>query len=418
MEYQIRQSVQQFLVIGVSHKTCPVGSREKFHLAEDEKEQLILEAKKQGVGSLIPVSTCNRTEVYAYSEDIDLITYLFKKYSRASLEEIISHCYMFKGQTAIKHIFSVACGLDSQILGELEISGQLKQAFQEAYDLGMVNTFSDRLIQHVNKASKKIKTKTNLSKGAASTSRAAVQFLRKHVENLRESSVLLYGVGEIGKNTCDNLLKYIKPQQLTVINRTREKAEQFARAYECHFGYHENLSDHVHNSDVIIVATGAPNPTVTQEELTNTGRLRNAIVMDLSVPRNVDSNVAGKVNKLISIDELEEQNAAVLKTRQESVPKATEIIEKQMDEFYNWLKISCLSPVFSGFQEYLQSVKQKEVNRYKDMIPVNDMDHIEEITDNIINKISRQCISYLRENNSNNHTPAEVITSMFSLQNK
>ncbi|MFW5944469.1 MAG: glutamyl-tRNA reductase [Bacteroidota bacterium] len=419
MEQQIRQSLQQFIVIGVSHKTCPVDVREKFHFSEEVKNKIIQEGKASGVSSIIPVSTCNRTEIYAFAENSELITYLFRKYSQASFEEFISYCYFQKGHTAIKHVFRVATGMDSQILGELEIAGQLKQAFKNSYDSDMVNTFTERLIQYVNQASKKIKTQTSLSRGAASISRAAVQYIRDHANNLGNSRVILFGVGEIGRNTCDNLLKHIQPEQLTVVNRTPERAKEFAGEYNCNYDELENLKKQVEDSEIIIVATGATKPTLTAEPFSDIHQNSPKIVLDLSVPRNVSSSVEdlAAIN-LITIDALQEQNESVLKIRNESIPKADEIIDKQIEEFYSWLKINYLSPVFSSFQDYLSSVKQREMHRYKDKIPEHQMDHVEELTDSIINKISRQCINYLRNNNSKHHTPAEVITSMFRLHKK
>ena len=419
MEQQTRQSIQQFLVIGISHQTCPVNIREKFHLTEESQKQMLREGHTHGVSTIIPVSTCNRTEIYAHTRNSELITYLFRKHSRASMEEFISHCYIYKGHGAIKHLFKVACGLDSQIVGELEISGQLKGAFQKAYESGMVNTFTERLIQYVNQSSKEIKTKTALSSGAASVSRAAVQYLRNRVENLQANRVLMLGAGEIGRNTCDNLLKYVSSKQVTVINRTLQRAKTFAATYQCQYDHYENRHRYIKESDVIIVATGANHSTITPEDFESTGDRKHTIILDLSVPRNVSSSLTLYHSiDLVTTDKLQEQNEEVLKTREESVPKAMEIIEYHMELFFNWLNTNSLSPVFSGFQYYLNSIKQKEMEKYKNKITKNQMDHAEEIADRIINKITGQCISYLKNNNASRHTPAEVISYMFRLHQK
>jgi glutamyl-tRNA reductase len=288
------------------------------------------------------------------------------------MEEFISHCYIYKGHGAIKHLFKVACGLDSQILGELEISGQLKGAFQKAYENEMVNTFTERLIQYVNHSSKEIKTKTALNSGTASVSRAAVQYLRNRVENLPANRVLMLGAGEIGRNTCDNLLKYVRSEQVTVINRTLQRAKTFAATYQCQYDHYENRHRYIKESDVIIVATGARHSALTPEDFESAGDRKHTFILDLSVPRNVSSSLTRHPGiDLTTTDKLQEQNEEVLKTREESVPKALEIIEYHIKLFFNWLNTNSLSPVFSGFQYYLNFIKQKEMEKYMNKITKN-----------------------------------------------
>jgi glutamyl-tRNA reductase len=271
----------------------------------------------------------------------------------------------------------------------------------------------------VNQSSKEIKTKTALSSGAASVSRAAVQYLRNRVENLPANRILMLGAGEIGRNTCDNLLKYVRSEQITVINRTLQRAKTFAATYQCQYDHYENRYRYIKDSDVIIVATGANHSTITPEDFESAGDRKHTIILDLSVPRNVSSSLTRYPSiDLVTTDKLQEQNEEVLKTREESVPKAMEIIEDHMELFFNWLNTNSLSPVFSGFQYYLNSIKQKEMEKYKNKITKNQMDHAEEIADRIINKITGQCISYLKNNNASRHTPAEVISYMFRLHQK
>ena len=177
---------------------------------------------------MLVISTCNRTELYAYADHPFQLIQLLCEYSKGSVDDFQKVGYVNKGKEAVQHLFEVGTGLNSQILGDFEIIGQMKQAFALSRDKGLANAFLERLMNSVINASKRIKNETVLSSGAASVSFTAVQYIMQNVAEVSQKNILLFGVGKIGRNTCENLIKHTQNKHITLINRTREKAEQVA----------------------------------------------------------------------------------------------------------------------------------------------------------------------------------------------
>ena len=186
------------------------------------------QAKEEGIESLIITSTCNRTEIYGFAEHPFQLIKLICEHSQGTAEDFQKVGFVYKSQEAVNHLFRVGTGLDSQILGDFEIISQLKSSFTESKSFGLINTFTDRLINAVIQASKKIKNETEISTGATSVSFASVQYIIRNVENIGSKNILLFGTGKIGRNTCENLVKHTKNEHITLINRTKQKAEKLA----------------------------------------------------------------------------------------------------------------------------------------------------------------------------------------------
>jgi len=217
-----------FYAIGLSYKKADADIRGKFSLDENAKQLLLHQAKQDGIEALLVTSTCNRTELYGFAEHPYQLIKLLCANTTGTVEEFEKVAYVFKNKEAISFLFQVGTGLDSQILGDFEIISQLKNSFIRSKALEMTNPFLERLINSVIQASKRIKTETEISSGATSVSFASVQYIMKNVENVSEKNILLFGTGKIGRNTCENLIKHTKNNQITLINRTKDKAEKIA----------------------------------------------------------------------------------------------------------------------------------------------------------------------------------------------
>jgi len=173
--------------------------------------------------------------------------------------------YVYKNNDAISHLFRVGTGLDSQILGDFEIISQLRQSFNRSKKFNIANPFLERLCNSVIQASKRIKNDTEISSGATSVAFASVQYIFKTIPDISEKNILLFGTGKIGRNTCENLIKHTKNSQITLINRTRDKAQRIAGKFDLVVKDYGDLQTEIRNSDVLIVATGAQSPTISKE---------------------------------------------------------------------------------------------------------------------------------------------------------
>lgn len=412
MSLQIRENLQKLFVLGISYRKTALDVRGMFSLSSEDQENLLKEAKEHQIEGMVIISTCNRTEIYAHSSEIEIITDLFLKYCKGNRNDLNYNGYTLHGNECIRHLYKVTAGLDSQIIGDFQIVGQVKNAYQQSEQMGIVNSFMNRLFSFVFQASKKIKNDTDISKGAASVSHAAVQYIKDKVSTLETCNFLLYGTGDIGKDTCGNLLKHMNNRSLTLVNRTIEKAESLANKYNIQFQPIEKLNQEVDKAEVIIVATGASKPTLTLDHFKGVESCK--LVLDLSVPRNVDTAIDDLENVLvITVDELSKHISAAIDQRKACIPEAEKIIQASIGEFYGWLEVKYLSPVIVALKENLQSVQRKELDYHKNKLSEDELKKVEHITNNIVNKIARACINHLKDHHKKQSSPMETLNMIF-----
>ena len=228
---QGNQQNDTFTVIGVSYKKTETETRGLYSLCIDSQKKLIHHLQNIGGDNILVISTCNRTEIYCKNLEPDILLGALASISGGPLDTLKEIAFLKKGRSAVKHLFSVGCGLDSQIIGDFEIIGQIKKAFALSMEYNSSKAFLDRLVSLVIKASKRIKSETNLSTGATSVSFSGVQYIREHVEDLGSKKILLFGLGKMGRNTCENLVKHSKHNSITLINRSAEKAQNLSEKY-------------------------------------------------------------------------------------------------------------------------------------------------------------------------------------------
>ncbi|MCJ7759011.1 MAG: saccharopine dehydrogenase NADP-binding domain-containing protein, partial [Gillisia sp.] len=251
---------KHFYTIGLSYKKAEATVRGHFSLTEEGKINLLEKAKNDGIDGIIVTSTCNRTEIYGFAQHPFQLIKLLCEFTKGTVEEFEKVAYVYKNNAAISHMFSVGSGLDSQILGDFEIICQLKKAFVLSKKVGVANPFLERLINSVIRSSKRIKNETQISSGATSVSFASVQYILKEVANISNKNILLFGTGKIGRNTCENLVKHTKNNNITLINRTKDKAEKIAGKFDLIVKDYADLQSELLEADVLVVATGAQNP--------------------------------------------------------------------------------------------------------------------------------------------------------------
>lgn len=403
-----------FYAVGLSYKKADAEIRGQFSLDTIAKTKVLEQAKQEGIESLIVTSTCNRTEIYGFAEHPFQLIKLICENSNGTVEAFQKVGFVYKSQEAVNHMFRVATGLDSQILGDFEIISQIKSSFNESKSLGLINTFLDRLINAVIQASKKIKNETDISTGATSVSFASVQYIIKNVENIGNKNILLFGTGKIGRNTCENLVKHTKNEHITLINRTKDKAEKLAGKLNLIVKDYSELHLELQKADVVVVATGAQNPTIDKAILNLKKPL---LILDLSIPKNVHENVKDlKEVTLIHMDHLAQMTDETLEKRKTHIPAAEAIIEEIKEEFLNWTKARKFAPTIHALKEKLNSIKEGELNFQRKKISNFDEEQAELISNRIIQKITNHFANHLKDDNTMVDESIEWIEKIFQIE--
>lgn len=404
-----------FFAIGINYKKADTTLRSKFSLSEFNVDQLLAEAKSKHINVFV-LSTCNRTEIFGNcSYSTDLIQ-LLCKYSSGSELEFLTSSYILEGDDAVNHLFRLGTGLESQILGDFEIIGQLKRAFNFAKDRNVTNAYLERMMNDVIRTSKEVKNTTDFSTKAASVAYAAVQWIRQSYldnskyKNKKNISITLLGTGEIGKITCANLVKHFPNNCITLVNRTKETAEQISTKFQVELASFDSLPEVIKHTDVLIVATNAPMPTVTNK-LVGDNKLA---IIDLSIPSNADVNLAHV--ELITLDDLTSVVDEALAARKLEVPKVEAIVGKRIDEFEEWCQSRKHHDSIKAFKNMLKDIQREELAFHAKKIEGANLEHAEIISDNIIQKVTKQFVIHLKNSDNNSHESVKIMNEIFKLE--
>jgi len=411
---EVSNNKKHFYALGVSYKNADLRTRGDFSLGLEQRDALILDAKKEGIKEILVNSTCNRTELYAHVTDPSQLINLLCKHSHGTSAVFDEIGYSLKNSAAIHHIFKVGTGLDSQILGDFEIIGQMKQSFYRSKKLGMIQSFMERLVNAVIQASKRIKTETKISSGATSVAFASVQYIINTIEKISEKNILLFGAGKIGRNTCENLIKHTENDHIVLINRTHEKAKNIAGKFNVLVKEYGDLPTEIRKTDVLIVSTGAQQPTVSKDIIHKDSPL---LILDLSIPSNVNPNVKELEHvTLINLDTLSQITNKTLEDRRKYIPQAESILEEVKVEFMEWLDHRQYAPALRALKAKLtqQQISEIKTQEKKEVLCVFNS-ATATISEQMIQKITGQVANYLKENPSKADSTLNVIKEVFQL---
>ena len=414
MQLKNNESNLSFCVVGISYKKADAKLRGYFSLSPNKKANLLKQAKASGIEALLATSTCNRTEVYGTVQDPKELVHFLCKNTKGSLKTFANIGYILKDSDAIEHMFRVGAGLDSQILGDFEIISQLKISAKISRKYGLMDAFLDRLVNSVLQASKRIKNETELSSGATSISFASVQYILSNVKKVKSKNILLFGTGKFGRNTCENLVKHTKNEHITLINRTRESADKLAGKFKLEVKNYSQLQEEIAKADILIVATGAQNPTIDKELILQQKEL---LILDLSIPKNVNENVKSLSNvKLIHLDELSNITDKTLKKRKKYVPVAEAIINEIKEEFEAWVEYRIFAPTIKALKEKLSVFAEAEINNQRKKNAGFNYDQADIISSNIVQKITNHFAHHLKEDSVSSKESLALIHKIFQLE--
>lgn len=353
----MKMDILKFCVAGINYKKADAELRSLFAIGNQQYASILSNAASFALNEVFVLSTCNRTEIYGFTENADDLINLLCLETPGDVNTFTRSAYIKKGIEAIEHIFSVGAGLDSQILGDYEIVGQLKTAAKFSKQHGCIGAHFERLINTVLQCSKLIKKNTQLSGGTVSVSFAAIQYIKNYISEISDKKILLLGTGKIGSSTCKNLVDYLGTKNITLINRSPEKAFELARELELKTADISNLENEIDASDIILVATNAEKPVILASHI-KPGQSK--LIIDLSIPFNVEESVKHLRNvQLVNVDELSKLKDETLRLREAEVPKAKGIIAESITEFTEWYNMRRHVPMLKDLKS-----KLKELHSY------------------------------------------------------
>jgi len=374
-----------FRVVGINYKKSDASVRGVFAVNQEQYDRLLATAGDFGVSDFFILSTCNRTEIYGFADsDSQFINFLCSV-SAGDAATFSDMSYGKSGMEAIHHLYQVGAGLDSQILGDYEILGQIKNAVKHAKAAGHIGPFMERIINSVLQASKAIKTHTSLSGGTVSVSFAAIQYIKeylKDVQDINQKKIVLIGTGKIGRVTCRNLVDYLGTHNITLINRTNATAQALADELGLRSAPLSSLGAELEDATVVLVSTNATSPVILASHLQNAGE---KLVIDISVPCNVaaDAQTLPGIT-FVDVDMLSRIKDETLQKRSAEVPRALAIIEEHVGEFMDWCAMRRHVPV-------LKEVKSKLLGMPMDttMFPADQpSEQYEEKVQKVINNLA------------------------------
>jgi glutamyl-tRNA reductase len=414
------------IVAGLSHKTSPLAIREKLSFSEQDLRSSLQEIKSLShVCEGIILSTCNRVEILFSAldeqEGVKEIKQFLARHHNVSSHEIERYLYFFEGKEAIRHVFRVASSLDSMVLGEPQILGQLKDAYRSAVESEATGSLINRFLHKAFSVAKRVRTETNIASSAVSVSFAAVELARKIFDNLEERKVLLIGAGETGELVTRHLISN-GVQEVWVTNRTLERALSLARDFGCSAIAFDEIPDRILHTDIIISATSATDYIISHDHIVNALRLRKNLplfMIDISVPRNLDPKINDLPNAyLYNIDDLEGIVESNKRKREKEAKKAEEIIDDEKEQFYRWMQQQEATPAIVRLREKVEHIRRQELektcSRWRGL-EQEEKERLEALTSAIVNKILHDPIAYLKKEGSTNSLSVDKFRKVFNL---
>jgi glutamyl-tRNA reductase len=387
----------RLFAVGLSHRTAPVELRESVDFARAGLEPALSAFAAHGIGpEVVVLSTCNRAEIYALAEsdaDGDRIGRFFGDYHQLDHQRVAEHLFVHRGAEAARHLFRVAAGLDSLVVGEPQILGQVKAAFTMAQGLRFTGAVTNRLFHAAFTVGKRVRSETGLGEGAVSVSYAAIALAKKIFGDLKGLSVLILGAGEMAKLTGIHLQAQ-QVRQVTIASRTLSTAEGLARQLQGRAVPWSQLDAALGAADIVITATGATEPVLTRarvEEVMRPRRSRPLFVIDIALPRDVEATV-GDLDQvfLYNIDDLQAIVQENLARRSAELAKAASIVDEEVGRFAAWMQSREIIPTVVALRQRFEAIRLAELDRLEPKmasLPPEARARLDEITHLIVEKL-------------------------------
>jgi glutamyl-tRNA reductase len=415
------------LVVGLNHKTATVEIREKVAFDGPKLgEALTILKETAGVRECIVLSTCNRVEIYAGVpdrekgiENIKGFIAAFHDVPRGPLDQAL---YIYEGHDAVKHVFRVASSLDSMVVGEPQILGQLKDAFEFALKNKSTGVYLNKLMKKAVSVAKRVRTETRIAESAVSISFAAVELAKKIFEDLSTKSFMLIGAGEMAELAARHLINS-GVQDVLVTNRTHERAVELAREFEGRVVPFENFVDELTHIDIVIGSTGAPTYILHKDQVQRIMKERRQqpmFIIDISVPRNIDPEINNLDNVyLYDVDDLQGVVDTNIKERSKEAEKAERLVESEVHSFLKWQESLIAVPTIVAIREKAEAVRKEELEKtLRKLGPIEEakIKAIEQLSNSIVNKLIHAPTAALKSEHDDRDVMVDMAKRLFGIE--
>lgn len=391
----------KFRALSLSHKTAPVQIRELIALDDQSIHSILLKLKEFfSLQDALILSTCNRTEVY-YSHELELSTEIIKLIGlEKGMMDVVNYIDYFEifseDHSAINHLFRVSMGLEAQVVGDIQISNQVKRAYQASADLDMAGPFLHRLMHTVFFTNKRIVQETAFRDGAASLSYASIELIESLTSNTYQPRILLIGVGEIGEDVAKNMV-YLPEAKVKITNRTQSKAEAIAAELGFEVVPFENCFEAMQEADVIVSSIHRSEPFITKKMVSQFEIQSYKLLVDLSVPRSIETTVEDVPGVILyNVDNIKSKASEALEKRLASVPQVENIIEETIHEFSSWKKEMMVSPTINKLKQSLEQIRQEELARFLKNSTAEEFAVVDKITKSMMQKVLKVPVVQLK----------------------
>lgn len=412
---------RNYKAIGISYKSCPIEIREILSLDEGQAKQLVRLIKEtSNATDVLVLSTCNRTELYYACEQdisIELIKCLGVTKGLLNIAEYQNYFTFWKeDHEAVKHLFDVAMGLEAQVVGDIQISNQVKKAYQWSVDEDVAGPFLHRLMHTIFFTNKRVIQETSFRDGAASVSYAATELVGELADNFNEPKILVLGLGEIGSDVCRNL-KDSSYTNIKITNRTIERAEQLAE--ECGFEVipFDRAADAIKDADIVLSSIGKSTPFITHDFVQSMD-ITYKVFIDLAVPRSIEPSVDEVPGALVyNVDNIQNKASKALQKRIDAIPHVELIINEAIAEFNDWSKEMIVSPTINKLKNALEDIRKEELARYLKNANDQEAKMLNDVSKSMMQKIMKLPVLQLKAacKRGEAETLIEVLNDLFNL---
>jgi glutamyl-tRNA reductase len=398
------------LLYGANHESAPLEFRERLVVPEDDLSAAIRRLTRcEGIDEGLILSTCNRTEVLVHGSHPgagNSLKAFLRDQSKTDPTDLDRHCYLHADRDAVRHLFRVAASLDSMVVGEPQILGQVKEAYARAHAAGGLRSVLDNLLQRAFSVAKKVRTETGIARAPVSIAHAAAARAREIFGDLRRSAVLVLGAGKMARIAVQHIATD-GVGSIAVVNRSYQRGADLAHELQASALMWERLPEALERSDIVIVSTGAPHHVVTREDAQRIARVRRGrpiFFIDIAVPRNVDPRVGDLDNVYVyDIDDLKSVAEAGLRERRHEALAAEEIVDREASAYIDWMRSLEVAPTIVALREHLQSLGASEMERFRSRLgPLSEgqQQALEEFRTALMNKVLHHPIQALKRSSA------------------
>lgn len=418
----------QMVIVGANYKTMPINLREKLAIPKTKLVEILKELNEE-IKERVILSTCNRIEVYATTNDVKktivkIINFLHKYYP-LNKEEFESYLYIHQDEEVVKHLFKVVTSLDSMVIGEPQILSQVKESYEQAVNANTTGPYLNTLFQKAISVGKRVRNETEIGKGRVSVSFAAVELAKKICGgNLEGKKVLIIGSGEMAKESVKSLSFNKVNTIFLATNRNYERALEIASKFSAKAIKLDEIYNILPEIDIVISATFAPHFIIRKEEIKNILHLRKyqpLFFIDIAIPRNIDPEIGSLDGICVyNIDDLQTVIQSHIKQRQKEIKKCQLIIDNEVKEFCHWLNFRQLSPIISSLKEKMELIRQEELKKVfskEKNITQKEKETIELVTSRLIDRLLKEPILTLKKYASTKDpTYGRILSELFNLK--